>query len=446
MSDIDFAATLDQLIEKALAAGATSADASMDASRGVDVSVRNGQLETIERNESQGVALRCFVGQKQAHVSGSDTSVEGLEALIDRCVSMAKIAPEDQYAGIAAPEELAKDWPELKLWGDDPVEPEILEEEAIAAEAAARAVPGIKDVPGSGSSWAVGEVWFAASNGFRAHKRSSYSGVGLSAIAEKDGVMERDYDQWMTRRRVDRPSPVEIGKSAGERTIARLGSEKLSSQKAAVLFNRRVSSSLIGALISAISGPSIARGTSFLKDKMGEQIFSNGIEIIDDPFLDYGLGSRAFDGEGRPVQKTKLIEDGRLTQWLLNGPSSRQLGLKPNGFASAGFGDPPGITTSNLHMQAGSQSPEELIRAAGNVLEITDMFGPSINPNTGDYSVGVSGRWHDGSGESVPVSEITVADNLIEMFARLIPASDLQFKGRTNAPSLMVEGMTIAGR
>lgn len=446
MTNIDYGQILDRVISKALAAGASDADAMIDHSTGVDVTVRNGQLETIERDDSMGIALRCFVGQRQAHVSGSDLSADGLEALSDRCVNMAKIAPEDKFAGIAAPEELATDYPELDLWGDDPVDASVLEEEAIAAEAAARAIPGVKDVPGSGSSWSVGEVWLAASNGFRAHKRSSLSGVGLSAIAEKDGMMERDYDSWTSRLRSNRPSPEEIGRIAGERAVARLGSDKLSSQKAAVMFDRRVSDTLIGSLISAISGPSIARGTSFLKDKLGERIFAQGIDLVDEPFLALGLGSRPFDGEGRPVQDTKLIDDGVLTTWLLNGPSARQLGLKPNGFASPGFGDPPGISTSNIRMTAGSEAPEAMIKSVGKVLQITDMFGPSINPNNGDYSVGCSGFWHDGEGNVVPVSEITVADNLVDMFARLIPANDIEKRGRKFIPSLLIEGMTIAGR
>lgn len=446
MTNSDYGQILDRVISKALAAGASDADAMIDHSTGVDVSVRNGNLETIERDDSMGIALRCFVGQRQAHVSGSDLTSEGLDVLIDRCVNMAKLAPEDKYAGIAKPEELATDYPDLDLWGDDPVDASVLEAEAIAAEAAARAVPGVKDVPGAGSSWSVGEVWLAASNGFRAHKKSSLSGVGLSAIAEKDGVMERDYDSWTSRLRTNRPSPEEIGRIAGERAVARLGADKLSSQKAAVLYDKRVSASLISSFLGAISGSSIARGTSYLKDKLGERVFAEGIDLVDLPFMPLGLGSRPFDGEGRPVQETKIVEDGVLTTWLLNGPSARQLGLKPNGFASAGFGDPPGISTSNIRMTAGSESVESLIKGAGKVLQITDMFGPSINPNNGDYSVGVSGFWHDGEGNVVPVAEITVADNLVDMFARLIPASDLEERGRKFVPSLLVEGMTIAGR
>lgn len=446
MTNSDYGQILDRVIAKALAAGASDADAMIDHSTGVDVTVRNGQLETIERDDSMGIGLRCFVGQRQAHVSGSDLTSEGLDVLIDRCVSMAKLAPEDKYAGIAAPEELATDYPDLDLWGDDPVDASVLEAEAIAAEAAARAVPGVKDVPGAGSSWSVGEVWLAASNGFRAHKKSSLSGVGLSAIAEKDGVMERDFDSWTSRLRTNRPSPEAIGTEAGERAVARLGADKLSSQKAAVLYDKRVSASLISSFLSAIYGSSVARGTSYLKDKLGDRVFAQGIDLIDQPFLPLGLASRPFDGEGRPVRETKIVDDGVLTTWLLNGPSARQLGLKPNGFASAGFGDPPGTSTSNIRMTAGSESVESLIKGAGKVLQITDMFGPSINPNNGDYSVGVSGFWHDGEGNVVPVAEITVADNLVDMFARLIPASDLEERGTKFVPSLLIEGMTIAGR
>ena len=446
MSTHDYGPVLDGVIERALKLGASAADGSIGRSEGVEVSVRGGKLETIERDEGVGISLRCLFGKRQAHVSGSDLSNDGLEALIERCVTMARNAPEDPYCELPAAEELEHAPRDLVLLGDDPVSPETLEDEARAAEAAALAIEGIKDVPGSTSGWTVSEAWVAASNGFRATRQDSVSGIGLSAIAERDGMMERDYDGWTSRRRIDRPSPEEIGRSAGERTIARLGSTKIESQKAAVFFDQRVSTNIIGAFIGAISGPAIARGTSYLKDKMDQLVFSESIDIIDDPFRDYGLGSRAFDGEGRPVSVKKLIDKGRLTRWLLNTPSARQLGLEPNGFASSGFGDPPGVKTSNLHISAGEKSPEELIRDAGKVLQITEMFGPSINPNTGDYSVGVSGRWHDGSGESVPVSEITVADNLIDMFARLIPANDLIYRGSTNAPGLMIEGMTIAGR
>lgn len=243
----------------------------------------------------------------------------------------------------------------------------------------------------------------------------------------------------------DRPAPAEIGRTAGERAVARLAPRKVKTQKAAVLYDQRVSSSLIGAFLSAISGPSVARGVSFLKDRLGEQVFASGINLVDDPFLKKALGCRNHDGEGLPVARKHLIEDGILTRWLLNTSSAKQLGLDPNGFASGGFGNPPGVGTSNTHIEAGEKSPETLMKEAGKGLLVTDMFGPSINPNTGDYSVGVAGFWFEDGAVQYPVSEVTIAGDLPAMFARLIPASDLEFKGRRNAPSLLIEDMSIAG-
>ena len=242
-----------------------------------------------------------------------------------------------------------------------------------------------------------------------------------------------------------RPSPAEIGRTAGERAVARLAPRKVKTQKAAVIYDRRVSSSLISAFLGAISGPSVARGVSFLKDRLGEKVFADGIDIIDDPFLERALGCRNHDGEGLPVEKKKLIENGVLTRWLLNTSSAKQLGLEPNGFASGGFGNPPGVGTSNTHIAPGNRSPEELMKGAGKGLLVTDMFGPSINPNTGDYSVGVAGFWFEDGEVQYPVSEVTIAGDLPGIFVRLIPASDLEFRGRTNAPSLLVEDMSIAG-
>ena len=270
-----------------------------------------------------------------------------------------------------------------------------LERSAIDAEAAALAVEGVKQVSSCGAGWSRTSRWLAATNGFASHKVSSSLGLGLAAVAEADGKMERDYESRSARYREDLPGPAEIGKVAGERTVARLSPKKIPTQKAAVIYDRRLSSSLIGSLIGAISGPAIARGVSFLKDKLGEQVFAEGINIVDEPYRPRGRGSRSHDGEGRPVRERAIIENGVLTEWLLNGSSAHQLGLKPNGYASMGFGDPPGVTTSNLVLQPGTQTPEQLMAAVGTGLLVTDMFGPSINPNTGDYSVGVSGFWFE---------------------------------------------------
>lgn len=436
---------LETLLQTCLKAGADAADARLGISEGVSVSVRDGKLESIEREEGSSVALRCFFGKSQAHVSGADLSADGLRTLAERCVAMARAVPEDKYCGLPEAGLLKQGDTDMDLTGEAELESDFLEQEALQAEASALAVPGIKTVAGCGASWNRSSRWLAATNGFRGFKTGTSTGLGLAAVAEKDGHMERDYDSWSVRFLKDRPAAQQIGRTAGERTIARLGARKIETQKAAVIFDRRVSDSLIGAFLGAISGPSIARGVSFLKDRMGEQIFADGIYITDDPFRPLGMGSRVHDGEGLPVRETHLIEDGRLTSWLLNLPSARQLGLQSNGFAGLGFGDPPGVSTSNVYLRPGTQTPAELMKAAGKGLLITDMFGPSINPNTGDYSVGVAGFWFEQGEIAWPVSEVTVAGDLISMFARLVPASDLELRSTRDAPSILIEDMNLAG-
>jgi len=313
-------------------------------------------------------------------------------------------------------------------------------------EAAAMAVSGIKQVSHSGASWHTTTSWLAASNGFLARKSSGMSSLAAVAIAERDGAMERDYEGWSERRRARMKSPETIGRTAGDRATARLGSRKIDSQTAPVIFENRLANRLLGAFLGAISGPAVARGVSFLKDKMGRPGFAAGVDVIDDPLRKGGFGSRGFDGEGRPVKQTALVKDGVLTQWLLSGPSARQLGLTPNGFASAGFGDPPGVSSSNLDLQPGTRSLTELMADAKNGLLVTDMFGPSLNPNTGDYSVGVSGFWFENGERAYPVSEVTVAGDLPGMLLRAIPGADLDIRGAMNAPSLLIDGLALAGR
>lgn len=444
-TDLAPEALLSNLIETCLKAGATGADASLGKSEGVSVEVRDGKLEGIERSESQGVSLRCLFGQHQAAVSGSDLSGDAMKTLAERCVAMAKAVPEDPYCGLAPAEDLTTDMPVLDLTGDGEISAEILEADALEAEAAALAVPGVKSVSGCGNGWSRNEAWVASSNGFSASRRSGSTGLGLAAIAERDGAMERDYESRSVRRLEDRPSAAEIGRIAGERTVARLGPEKIDTQTAAVIYDRRVSASLIGTFLSAISGPSVARGVSFLKDKMGERLFASGVNLIDDPFRARGMGSRAYDGEGRAVSRTALIEDGVLTRWLLNGSSAKQLGLPPNGYASGGFGHAPGVGVSNAYIEAGTSTQADLMSAAGKGLLVCDMFGPSINPNTGDYSVGVAGFWFENGEVQYPVSEVTIAGDLPSMYARLIPGSDLEFRGSRDAPSILIEDMSIAG-
>ena len=436
---------LSKLLDTCTAAGATGADASYGRSDGVSVEVRDGKLEGIERSEAQGVALRCFFGQRQAAVSGSDVSETGLQSLAERCVAMAKVVPEDPYCGLAPAGDLAKDLPEIDVSGDGEIASDILERDALEAEAAALAVPGVKQVSSCGNGWSTSARWVAATNGFSAHRESGTTGLGLAAVAEKDGAMERDYESRSVRRLSDRPDAQSIGQIAGERAVRRLAPKKIKTQTGAVIYDRRVAGSLIGAFLSAVSGPSVARGVSFLKDRPGERVSADGINLIDDPFRARGMGSKTHDGEGRAVAPTHLIEDGTLTRWLLNGASAKQLGLDPNGHASGGFGSPPGVGVSNAYIQAGAKSPSELMADVGKGLLVADMFGPSINPNTGDYSVGVAGFWFENGEIQHPVSEVTIAGDLPGMFARLIPASDLEFRGTRDAPSILIEDMSIAG-
>ena len=437
--------TLSWLIETCLKAGATAADASLGRSDGVSVEVRDGKLEGIERSESQGVSLRCMFGQRQASVSGSDISKDALETLAERCVAMAKVVPEDPYCGLAPADQISTDLTDVDVSGDGEIAADILERDALAAEAAALAVEGVQQVSGCGNGWSTSQRWVAASNGFSAHRVSGSTGLGLAAIAEKDGAMERDYESRSVRRLEDRPSAEEIGRIAGERTVARLGPRKVKTQTGAVIYDRRVAGSLIGAFLSAISGPSVARGVSFLKDQLGQQVFADGVNLIDDPFRARGMGSRAFDGEGRAVARQALIENGTLTRWLLNGSSAKQLGLEPNGYASGGFGSPPGVGVSNVYFEPGKQTQADLMQGVGKGLLVSDMFGPSINPNTGDYSVGVAGFWFEDGEIQYPVSEVTIAGDLPSMFKRLVLASDLEFRSSRDAPSILIEDMSIAG-
>lgn len=437
---------LQSLIAATLKAGADAADARLSESASLSVEVRNRELESVEREESRGISLRALVGRRQAAVSGTDLSPDALKALSERVVAMAKLAPEDKYCGLAEASEIASNHPNLQLETDDTPEAEELERRGREIEDAAMAVAGVKQVSHAGASWGTSNSWLAASNGFTAHKTSGYSSMAGVAISERDGAMERDHESSSARLLANHKAPEWVGRQAAERAIARLGARKLDSQTAAVIYENRLSSRLLGAFIGAISGPAIARGVSYLKDKMNKPVFAPGVDIIDDPLRIGGFGSRGFDGEGRPVQQTALVKDGVLTQWLLNGPAARQLGLTPNGFASMGFGDPPGVTTSNLDILPGQRTQAELMKDAGKGLLITDMFGPSINPNTGDYSVGVSGFWFENGERAYPVSEVTIAGDLPSMFLRAVPGSDLEIRGSTNAPSILIDGMTLAGR
>ncbi len=438
---------LQDVVAAALKAGADAAEAVGAERRSLSITVRMGELEEVEREEARDVGLRVFVGRRQATVSGSDISAEARAKLVERAVAMARLAPEDPYAGLADPDRLARGpLPELDLY--DPTEPtaEALEERARSAEAAARAMPKVSNSDGASGSWSASRWTMVTSGGFTGVHRASGFSIGASAIAGDGEGMETGYDGRSTRWDADLPSPESLGAEAGRRAASRLGARKIASTTAPVIFENRLASSLMGPLIGAISGPAIARGTSFLKNKLGERIFAEGVVISDDPHRPRGLGSAPFDDEGVANAAREIIADGVLTTWLLNSASARQLGLATTGHASRGLAGPPGVSTSNLTFRPGDKDLAGLMRDAGTGLLVTSMFGPSLNANTGDWSVGCSGFWFENGEIAHPVSEITVAGNLLEIYPRITPGSDLEIRGASNAPSLLVDALAIAGR
>lgn len=405
-----------------------------------------GKLEDVERSEGTDLGLRIIVGQRQASVSTTDMSRAGLKELAERCAAMAKAAPEDPYCGLAPSERLAKaPFKDLDL--GDYAEPstEALQARALECETAALAVKGVTNSSGAGASYSEGQKWFATSHGFFGNGGGSNHSTSVSVLAEDENGMERDYDYDSKTHIEELQAALEIGRSAGERTVKRLSPKKIKSRTAPVMFDNRLSRSLLSHLAGAVNGGAIARGVSFLKDKKGETLFADTISIIDDPHIPRGAGSCAFDGEGVANARIDLIKDGILTDWFMNTSQAKQLELESNGRATRGTGGTPGASSTNLYMQAGEKTPDMLMGDAGEGLLVTDMFGPQVNPNTGDYSVGCSGFWFEGGAIVYPVSEITIAGNLLEMYRNLIPANDLEFRGASNAPSLLIPAMTIAG-
>jgi PmbA protein len=438
-------AIADDLVAQARKRGAEHAEAAVIQSRSTEVAVRDGALEAVEGSESRDAGLRVFFGQRQAGVSFSDLSAEGVSQAVDRAIAMAKAAPEDPWCGLVNPDQLATELPAIDLYESPSWTSEELADIARDVESAARGVDGVSMTETAFASNGETASASVATNGVSVTARRSSHGYGVSVIAARDGAMERDYSMTSARRQADLRDRIEIGREAGERTVARLGATQMPSGARPVIFDRRVSARFLGALESAIAGPSIARGTSFLRDKLGQPVFGEHINIIDDPHRDWGLGSRPVDGEGVANEKRHIIENGVLTTWLLNAPSARQLGLETNGYATRSLGGSPGVSTTNLHIETGPLSRADMIAETKDGLLVTEMFSPSLNPNTGDWSVGVSGFAILDGAIAGPVSEITVAGNLVEIFKRLEPADDLVFWSSVNAPSLRVDKLSIGG-
>ena len=438
---------LNDIVKAALKAGADAAEAVSADRRSLSVGVRNGKLEDVEREESRDLGLRVFVGQRQASVSASDLSPATQARLVERAVAMARLAPEDPHAGFAPEERLARGpFIDLDLFDPSERSAQTLEQVSADAEAAALAVPGVARSEGGHAGWSSSRWRLVTSHGFDGAYEGSAFSLGVGVIAEKDGAMERGGESRSTRHLSDLPGADLIGRTAGERAVARVGPRKIASTTAPVIFDNRMAGQIVSPAIGAISGPSIARGTSFLKDRMGQRVFAEGVTLIDDPFRPRGMGSTPFDDEGAAVQKRALFDDGVLTTWLLNSASARQLGLETTGHASRGLAGPSGVSTHNLHMEPGERDLAGLMADAGTGLLVTSMFGPSLNGNTGDWSAGVSGFWFENGVIAYPVSEVTVAGKLTDLYLRLERGSDLEFRGGFNVPSLMFDAVAIAGK
>ena len=437
------------LIDTALSSGASAADCVLSRSRGVSLTRRLGKDETIERYEDFDTGLRVFVGNKIASVSTNENSETAIKDVARRAVDMAKIAPQDDFSLIAS-QEILEEFPineALSVDSYDKVEPniDIIRDRAKEVEDTALSVKGITNSDGADASWGEGETLLMTSNGFFGCSKKSNHSVSVVVIAEKNGKMERDYDYSSKVFGEDLKTSKQIGLEAANKTLARMGATKPVTGKYPVIFDPRVSRSIASHFASAINGSAIARKTSFLKDMLNKQVANTSINIVDDPFLERGLGSRLFDAEGLGSRKYTLIKDGVLQQWLLDLSSAKQLNLKPFGNAKRGISGPPSPGTSNFMILPGKITPENLIKGVSNGFYVTDMIGSSVSMITGDYSRGASGFWIKNGELSIPITEATIAGNLKEMFMTLKPANDIDYSHSINSPTLLIEGMTIAG-
>ncbi|MEX2629730.1 MAG: TldD/PmbA family protein [Tistlia sp.] len=441
----DDGALLQRVLDKARRAGAESADALVVHATAISHAQRLGQVERLEREEAHDLGLRVFIGHRQAIVSSTDFAGGALDELVERAVAMARAVPEDSYCGLADPAQIAREIPDLDAL--DPEEPstELLIERARACEAAARAVPGTTNSEGAEASWSSSRIAVAASNGFSGSYAGSRHSLGVAILAGEGLAMERDYDFSSAVYGSDLRDPEEVGRSAGEKAVRRLKPRKPKTGRVPIVLDPRVANSLLRSFAGAITGTAIARGTSFLKDKRGEQVFAKGLQVIDDPHRARGLRSKPFDAEGLATGRRALIEDGVLTGWLLDLASARQLGLPPTGNASRGVSGPPGPSASNLYLAPGTRSPQALIGEIEEGFYVTEMMGMGANGVTGDYSRGASGFWIEKGELAYPVSEATVAGNLKTMFLNLTPADDLVLRYGTDSPTVRIDGMTVAG-
>jgi len=443
---MNFEETAQNIIDLTLKAGASDCDVVLAKSHGKSISCRFQKIEDLDESNEKTIGIRALVDQRQAFVSSSDIEADNVDKLVTKCVEMAKLAPIDDTAVLGDSSMFEHDAPDLDLFEKEEVNTETLIEAVKECEDAALSVKGITNSEGAGASSSKGEFFLATSNGFQGGYQSSSSSVSCSVLAGQGQDMERDYEYAVKRHISDLPSAKEIGLTAAEKTLKRLNAKKISSTKLPVVFDKRISNDLLGYLASSISGTSIARGTSFLKDSLGKQIFNKDVTIIDDPAINRGLGSKPFDGEGIKVEKRELVSNGKLNTWILNTSTAKKLGLKTTGNASRSVGSPPGVSTSNLYMTNGLKSYDDILSSINYGFYATELIGMGVNLVTGDYSMGASGMLIEKGEITHAVSEVTIASNLKEIFMNLSAANDLEFKYRTNAPTVLIESMTLAGK
>ncbi len=434
-----------RLVAAARRAGADQADAVAVRSVSLSVEVRDGAVEESQRAEGDDVGLRVLVGHKQAAVSTNDIKTDGLDALAERAVAMARAAPDDKFAGLADPALLAHTFADLDLLDPDMPGVDVLEARARQAEAAGLSVSGVTKSGGASASAGIGGMVLVTSHGFHGATIGSRHSVSMAAIAGNGTGMEQDYDYSSTLHASDLERADEIGRIAGERAVKRLNPRKVATRRVPVVFDTRISSSLIGHLAGAANGSAIARKTSFLREKLGERILPAGIDIVDDPLRKRGQRSRSFDAEGVTTKVLNLVEDGVLRTWLLDSATARELDLETTGHAQRGVSSMPYPGPSNLYLKPGAPSPEALIGEIKDGFYVTELIGSGVNMVTGDYSRGAAGFWIENGECTYAVSEVTIAGHLTEIFASLQPANDLTFRYGTNAPTLRVEGLTVAG-
>ena len=438
--------TAARLVDAAKRAGADAADAMAVRGMSQSVEVREGTVEESTRSEEDNLGLRVLVGRRQAVVSTNDLRGESVDTLAARAVAMARAAPEDPYAGLADPDLLAREIPDLDLLDRALPDVKKLEEMARAAEAAALSVEGVTKSGGASASAGIGGVVLVTSTGFSGAYLGSRHGVSMEAIAGDGTAMERDYDYSSALHAADLDTPEKIGRTAAKRAVERLNPRKPSTGRVPVVFDPRVAGSLIGHLAGAINGEAITRKTSFLQDKLGQQVFGKTIRIVDDPLRKRGQASRPFDGEGVAGRRIAIVDAGVITPWLLDSATARELGLQTTGHAQRGVSSSPSPGATNLHLEPGPLSPDELMADIVEGFYVTDLIGRGVNIVTGDYSRGASGFWIEKGKRTYPVSEVTIAGHLNDIFRSLTPANDLQFRYATNAPTVRVEGLTVAGR